>query len=330
MDDRKSQLTWGIFTAAFAATAWLIASIGAPPRFTWDPLKLSIWQIVSASLNLLLAAFLIMIKKRKIAFIPLFFSVQPVAYIAMYWIAVKLIGIDYSDMNRKFFTDILFFILEMAMFAPFFFWIDDKNPFRVKGLFYDGKVNEQEKLELDWSIPLFILFNKYKRNSLFGKKQKPQTEQEKKKWYHFRRSLIWFFFWLHTAVTLYVAIILPFVHRIPLHVFLRLIGVQMVFAVLLGLKEEIFFRWILLKGLEKIFKSRILILLLQALPWGIYHAFFGEGTGRGPIGFGFTFIGAMWYGYLVLEFDSIWLAFFCHLIVEIAGFYNLYGALIGM
>jgi hypothetical protein len=110
----------------------------------------------------------------------------------------------------------------------------------------------------------------------------------------------------------------------PLGRFLRLLKYQIPFALLLGLKEELFFRWILVRTGERLLGSRIISIAFMALLWGGYHFFFGEGVGTGFWPAFWVVVVSFWWSLLSYHYNSIWSAWLGHTAVELYGFYLMY------
>lgn len=287
----KNVLAWAVF--GLSTLAWLVSNIHAPLRYSLAPLQLSWWHIGSICFNVLLAALLIAFKKNRLVIFPAFYMVQPLAYAIMYLVITHIIGTNYLPDNipLKFITDILFFLLEIVMFSVFLFFQNVKapNPFQFKA---DPKTRD---------ITLVPIPNR-----------------------RLRRNLVILGYVLQMGVVLAMCIIAPINLKVSWNSFINLLGIQIVFSLLLGLKEELIFRWVFLKGMEKLFGNIWVATLIQAAAWALYHFFFGEGIDNKIIYGIVTFIGAVWFSVLVYEFKNILLATLSHALIEVFAFYLMY------
>jgi membrane protease YdiL (CAAX protease family) len=281
-------------TAVFTASAafWLVSSIGAPLRFTLDPLSVTPWHLLALGLEAAVSLAIVALRlDRKLLFFPVFFSLYPLSYLLMERIDILILGTDYGVLRHKITSDTLFFILEIVCFLPLYAMVPRKNPFVVHG------VPADRGAALTGSVRL-------------------------------RRRIVLVLFAMHLPVLGYLTLRRANLFGIPADLQWSLLGTQFLFAVFLGLKEELGFRWLLMQGLERSTGSAIAALVLQAVPWALYHLFFGEGTGTGLPATAITFIGALWFGWLVYEFKTVWLAMVSHTAVEFLGFYLMYGRII--
>lgn len=281
-----------VFTAS--SGVWLASSIGAPLRFTLDPLAVTPWHLLALGLEAALALTIVVLRlDRKLLFFPLFFSLYPLTYILMERIDVLILGTDYRDLRHKFLSDTLFFIFETVCFLPLYAMVPRKNPFIVHGTPAGEGAG----------------FTQIGSDTV-------------------RRRIVLVLFALHLPVLGYLTLRRADLLGIPTDVLWSLFGFQFLFAVFLGLKEELGFRWLLMQGLERNTGSVAAALVLQAVPWALYHMFFGEGTGTGLPGAAMTFFGALWFAWLVYEFRTVWFALISHTAVEFYGFYLMYGQII--
>ena len=106
----------------------------------------------------------------------------------------------------------------------------------------------------------------------------------------------------------------------------KLLVLQVIFSILLGFKEEFSFRWIFMEFTDEILGSKTISLLFQAIPWSLYHVFFGEGTGRYVVGGLLTLVGAIGFGKVTQKYGSITYASFVHILIEFYAFFVLYGS----
>lgn len=277
-----------------SAAVWLVSSIGAPLRFTLDPLSVTPRHLLALGLEAAIVLVIIVLRlDRKLVFFPIFFSLYPLSYILMERIDVLLLGTDYSGLRHKFLSDTLFFMFETVCFLPLYAMIPRKNPFIVHRALPD-------------------------RGTGFSQMGSGPV----------RRRIVLVLFALHLPVLGYLTLRRADLLGIPTDVLWSLFGFQFLFAVFLGLKEELGFRWLLMQGLERSTGSALAALVLQAVPWALYHMFFGEGTGIGLPGAAMTFFGALWFAWLVYEFRTVWFALISHTAVEFYGFYLMYGQII--
>ena len=205
----KDPAVWAVI--GLSAAAWLLSNIGAPLRFSLAPIQLSWWHLGSIAFNGLLASALIVLKKKRLLLFPAFFMVQPLAYAIMYLIVTNVIGVNYlpGHITVKFITDILFFLLEIVLFFAFLYFQNPKD------------------------INPFVVNNDYK------KYDNPLVPIPSRK---LRRTLVILGYVLQMGVVLAMAIASPIGLKVSWNSFLSLFGIQLVFSLLLGLKEELIFR----------------------------------------------------------------------------------------
>jgi membrane protease YdiL (CAAX protease family) len=292
----KKELFFMLSVYTLSTAAWLASNIHAPLRYTMEPLKVTEWHFFSAGINALILLVLVFLKRKELFFIPIFYAIQPLAYIIMSFISPQILGNHPNQMTWKFVNDILFFILEIVLFLPLLLMLrtGDRMPFKALRKKEPGKNKE-------------VILPMWKKG---------------------RKWTVSFLYAATVLVLCFLTVYSPIQQEIRLDLIVQLLGFQIVFALFLGIKEELIFRWIFLKGNEKIFQSRLAALFLQAVPWALYHAFFGEGTGTGLIGGGLTLFGALCFGFLVYETESLLLPLILHILIEAFGFYLMYGVLI--
>jgi membrane protease YdiL (CAAX protease family) len=144
------------------------------------------------------------------------------------------------------------------------------------------------------------------------------------------KKLIWFWEGLFILVVFSLLVIILRQWRFPLNRFFPLLKYQIPFAILMGLKEELFFRWILVRIGERYLKSRFVSVCISALIWSGYHGFFGSecvGIGLWP-----TFwvgVVSFWWSLLSYRYNSIWPAWIGHAMIEFYGFYLMYISFLG-
>ncbi len=270
---------------------WLVGCIDTPPKHALSPYLITNWRIASIIAQIVLGLVLVFFFKRKqLLFIPLFFLMETLSYTGMYFVSNLIIGIDFSNIAVKLVTDIVFSCFMMLLFMPFLTFIHASNPFRV-----------------------YV----EKRDVLFM----PRTE----KFMRVRKIIIRILIILYFSIAALVAVLYMLSLKMPWSTFFYILPYQVLFGITLSLKEELLFRWILLHGFEKITNSRMISMLLQAFIWGLYHAFFGEGTGTGFGGGLISFLAAAWFGFFAYEYRNLWKAIFGHFLLEMTGFLMLYG-----
>jgi hypothetical protein len=138
-------------------------------------------------------------------------------------------------------------------------------------------------------------------------------------------------FWeaLFIAVVAALLVILLLRTRFPPGRFLALLRYQVPFALLLGLKEELLFRWVLLRTGERLLRHRLLALCFTALLWSTYHGFFGEGVGAGFWPAFWVCVVSFWWSLVSYRYNSLWVAWLGHTVVELYGFYLMYIPFLG-
>jgi hypothetical protein len=129
---------------------------------------------------------------------------------------------------------------------------------------------------------------------------------------------------LFILVVLFLLINLLVRAEFPLDRFMGLLKYQIPFALLLGLKEEVFFRWILMRTGERLLASRLVTVCYIALLWSSYHGFFGEGIGGGFWPAFWVCVASLWWSLLSYRYNSLWSAWTGHTVVELYGFYLMY------
>ncbi|MDR1929804.1 MAG: CPBP family intramembrane metalloprotease [Treponema sp.] len=139
------------------------------------------------------------------------------------------------------------------------------------------------------------------------------------------KKLIRFWELLFIVVVLFLLVIILRQRRFPADRFFPLLKYQIPFAVLMSLKEELFFRWILLRLGERYLKSRFVSVCIAALIWSGYHGFFGgEGIGTGLWPAFWVCVVSFWWSLLSYRYNSIWPAWIGHTAIEFYGFYLMY------
>jgi membrane protease YdiL (CAAX protease family) len=143
------------------------------------------------------------------------------------------------------------------------------------------------------------------------------------------RRVILFLKLLFILVVLFLLVTLLVRAQFPLSRFIGLLRYQIPFALLLGLKEEIFFRWILIRTGERLLASRLVTVCYIALLWSSYHGFFGEGIGSGFWSALWVCVASFWWSFLSCRYNSLWAAWTGHTVVELYGFYLMYLPFLG-
>jgi membrane protease YdiL (CAAX protease family) len=138
------------------------------------------------------------------------------------------------------------------------------------------------------------------------------------------KPLIRFLEGLFIVVVLFLMALLLYNSRFPPSRFLQLLKYQIPFAILLGLKEELLFRWVLPRLGERLMASRLTAVCFVAVLWALYHGLFGEGVGTGFGSAAAVCIASFWWSLLSYRYNSIWSAWLGHTVVELYGFYLMY------
>jgi membrane protease YdiL (CAAX protease family) len=255
------------------------------PRHVNVPLVFSKWYAISFTLNLIFGLGLLLAKRsRKLAFFPLLFSYFPLVLIIM------------------------------AYIGPF---LKENVPPSAWANGMDWKfLNDSVLFCLElFFIGLFFLI--YRVKNPFAMHYRHAKELEFGRVIRFTEILF---------ILVVFCLMLMVVLRMNLAPtrFFKLLMYLIPFSLLLGLKEELVFRWLLLRQGEKVLGSRLVVVVSGAVLWGLYHALFGEGIGVGVVSFAATAFVSLWWSFLAYRNNSIWASFFGHTMIEVYGFYLMY------
>jgi membrane protease YdiL (CAAX protease family) len=111
--------------------------------------------------------------------------------------------------------------------------------------------------------------------------------------------------------------------------FVKLLRYQIPFALLLGFKEELLFRWILLRLGERLLRHRFAAVCFAALLWSLYHGLYGEGVGSGFWSAFWVCVVSFWWSLVSYRYNSIRVALGGHFVIELYGFYLMYIPFLG-
>jgi membrane protease YdiL (CAAX protease family) len=281
-----------------SAIIWLVMNVPFTPRFSLSAYTATRGMYISAYLNLAFGLCLIALRQKKRAFFPFFFAVFPIAYLVTAGTGSYIFGTDFSGprLTSKLLYDCYFFAIEII------------------GFFCLAKA---------FGMNLSCLGSKRREPTPTFFRDPPFTSRLGMRVSNF---LIVFF----CSVVMSLLAIILMRYKVPAGVLLKLLGLQVLFALLLGFKEEFFFRWLLTNGLVDALKdtgkklSGLVALLLVAVFWATYHGFFGEGVGSGLVSAGACFIASVFWGFLTLQRGNIRTALLGHFCIELYGVYLMY------
>lgn len=325
---RRDNLIWVWVISSLAMIFWLVSFIGAPPRFGMLHLQASYWHFVAIGGNLLLALVVLVLKKRSLLIIPLFFLMQPLSYALMEPIHRMVIGPTFSSLEQKLLADASFFVFELLCFLPLLLLLPkgEKNPLRFRGFKELPPLEPHQGVPHDKFFPVLKIFNPWSWARFFKLPLDPETENHRLVRSHHRRVLLFFMAAIMGGVLAFLAIINPKQENVSYDLVAKILPFQLLFGLLLGFKEEIIFRWIGLKGAEHAGHSRTAGALIMALAWGLYHAFFAEGMGpNGPWTFWWAFFVSCYFSYMVYELKNVWVPSILHVLIELFAFWIIYG-----
>ena len=138
-------------------------------------------------------------------------------------------------------------------------------------------------------------------------------------------SLIWFLIFLFIGGVGILCARMLLERHFPAARFFSLLRYQIPFAVLMGVKEELFFRWHLLHLAGRALQNRLAAALVIALVWGVYHGLFAiENIGVGFFAFFWCAFVSLWWSLLVYRNHSLYATSATHIAVEFYGFYLMY------
>lgn len=301
MNTRAKTTASIILTVAVCALSgffWLLMNVPFTPRFSLAPYRATGGMFVSLGLNALLGLLLIAIRQKKLAFIPFFFAMFPLAYAITAFTGHLILGSDFTGalFYRKILYDCYFFAVEMVCVSTLAL-VFGKS---LRCLGSSKKPNDSKGL----SEPIFA--------------SRPVT-------FITGFSVIFF-----CTVVLGLMVLLLVKNRVPLSVIASLAWMQILFAVFLGFKEELLFRWVLARSVAENLPMRrrswavFAAMVIVAHYWGVYHGFFGEGVGSGLGSAAACFIASMYWGYLTFRNGSLRLGVLGHVCIELYGFYLMY------
>ncbi|MEK6794055.1 MAG: CPBP family intramembrane glutamic endopeptidase [Spirochaetota bacterium] len=138
-----------------------------------------------------------------------------------------------------------------------------------------------------------------------------------------RRSIITVLFVL-TMLILIMLIVRTWMKPVTGEPLMRIWPFLIILSILVAVLNELPFRWIMPRAIRSVSGSWLIGILLPALAWALYHAFFGEGMPRGAAGFIISFAGAIWFQILVDEFRTLRFAVIMHALIELYAFGQLY------
>ena len=286
-----------VLIVILSSVIWLISNINCPLRFTLEPLSFTNWHVGGLIGQILLAVVLLSIKSwRKFVFYPALFGIYTAFYMIMSVVLPCFVSTDYeSDFTLKIINDLVYFTLETCAFLPLLLFLKDKNFLNIR-LFRKNGCS-------DSSIP-----------------------------YNSQPKAAKYFMNISSAVFIVgvfiIAFVYPFRMGITADVFKKLLVFQLIFGLIIGIKDEIVFRWLLQGKLFSDTGSILAAILTQAVIWMVYHFFFGEGTGTGYFAAFMTLVAAAWWGYATFMYKNLWIPFIGHIGVELFGFYLMYGVFI--
>jgi membrane protease YdiL (CAAX protease family) len=255
------------------------------PRFATEPFVPALWTYLSLGGNFLFGLLLLIFPKtRFLAFIPLVFTLFPLAFLILCLSGEGLRNLipgseAAGGLDWKFLYDCLFFTAELAFIG--LFWLLSRT----------GK-------------PLALVKPPRRPLDTFVK--------------------FWEFFFIIGVFSLLAILLYRSRERFPPGRLIALLKYQIPFALLLGLKEELLFRWALLRKMEELLGSRLLAVCALALVWSLYHGFFGEGIGAGFWPAFWVCVVSFWWSLLSYRYNTLWPAWTGHTALELYGFYLMY------
>jgi len=268
------------------------------PRFSLAPYRATSGMFVSLGLNVLLGILLLVLQRKKLSFIPFFFAMFPLAYVITAFTGHLILGSDFTGalFYRKILYDCYFFAVEMVCVSALALVFG-------KSLHCLGFLKRPEDAK-GFTEPVFA-----SRAVTFIT----------------GFSVIFF-----CTFVIGLMVLLLTKNRVPLTVIASLAWMQVLFAVFLGFKEELLFRWVLARSVAENLPLRrrawvaLAAMVIVALYWGVYHGFFGEGVGNGIGSAAACFIASMFWGYLTFRNGSLRLGVLGHICIELYGFYLMY------
>jgi membrane protease YdiL (CAAX protease family) len=297
-DKRIDSPLFTYIVAIVSALVWLLMNVPFTPRFTLASYVATSGMYLSLAINAVFGIILLVFRQKKRAFIPFFFAMFPLAYLITAKTGYLIFGSDFTGSNfpRKILYDCYFFLTEIACISA---------------------------LALIFKRPV----------ACFGFKKQNQAKKEGGRTLTDHKAAVLFeyiSFAVFCLVVFALMVIILVQNKIPFSLIARLAGLQLLFAALLSLKEEFFFRWLLTNSIvdstvkEGTKKPLVIALLLVGIFWGIYHGFFGEGVGSGIVSAVACFVVSVYWGFLTLQNGTIRKGFVGHLFIELYGFYLMY------
>ncbi|MFA6505282.1 MAG: CPBP family intramembrane glutamic endopeptidase [Treponemataceae bacterium] len=285
---RDYLLGLGVFVVS--TLIWFLMNVGFQPRFLLETYRATPWMWFSVSTNLLFGVCLLVARKtRPYALVPFMFALFPAAFL-----------IDSTVMP---------YIRDMI-----------KPTAAAKGA--DWKfVADLVFISLELVFALLIL-SVARVGNPFSLKKSPHLGP---------RPMVPYVVGLEVAFLVVVwglQMDVLYKFRFPIDRYFSLFGIQVVFSILLGLKEELIFRWLIVRIGERMLGSRWTAVLINATLWSSYHYFFGEAVGTGLWASFWVFVVSVWWALLSYRRNSIWAAFAAHFVIEMFGFYVMYLPLI--
>lgn len=287
-----------IAICALAGFFWLLMNVPFTPRFSLAPYRATSGMFISLSLNALLGLLLFAFKRKNLAFIPFFFAMFPLAYVITAFTGHLILGSDFTGalFYRKILYDCYFFVIEMICVSALAL-VFGKNLHCLGFLRKpDNAKGLTEPVFASRGVTFITAF-----------------------------SVIFF-----CTFVLGLMVMLLAKNRVPLTVIASLAWMQILFAVCLGFKEELLFRWVLARSVAENLPLRrrswaaFGAMIIVALYWGVYHGFFGEGVGSGIGSAAACFIASMYWGYLTFRNGTLRLGVLGHICIELYGFYLMY------
>ena len=286
----RKDFVFGLGVCIASALIWFLMNVGFQPRFLLETYRITPWMWLSLACNLAFGlCLLIAPKTRAYAIVPFLFALFPAAFM-----------IDASVMP---------YIRDSV-----------KPTAAAKGA--DWKfVADIVFISCELAFALVILFASRVGNP-FSLKRHPHKGP---------RPMVRFVVGLETLfiiVVIGLQIDVLMKYRFPIDRYLSIFGIQVVFSLLLGFKEELIFRWLIVRIGERVMASRWAAVWFSALLWSSYHYLFGEAVGTGLWAAFWVWVVSMWWSLLSYRRNSLWSALAGHFVIEMFGFYVMYLPLI--
>lgn len=286
----RRDYVFGLGVFIVSTLIWFLMNVGFQPRFLLEPYRATPWLWLSVSANLLFGFGLLVARKtRPFALIPFLFALFPAAFLLQSAVMPFIKGAIRPTEAAK--GADWKFVADLV----FMFW--------------------------ELAFALIILFVSRVGNPL-SLKRDPVPR---------RRPMRPFVVGLEIAFLIVVWGLQMEVlmrYKFPVDRYVSLFGIQFVFSLLLGFKEELIFRWLIVRIGERILGSRWTAVIINALLWSSYHYFFGEAVGTGLWPSFWVFVVSIWWALLSYRRNSLWSATAGHFVIEMFGFYVMYLPLI--